>query len=495
MDTRQYDVVVIGAGPTGENVADRAVKGGLRTTIIESELVGGECSYWACIPSKALLQPILANAAARSVAGALRNPDANLDVSAVLTRRDAFTSNWKDAGQVKWLEQSNIELVRGHARLAGEHKVRVTDKTGKVIELVPRHAIAICTGTRAAIPPIPGLAESRPWTSREATSARKAPRRLVILGGGVVACEMATAWRHLGSDSVTMILRGSRLLANCEPFAGDMLRESLERSAVAVLTNTSIERVERGADGVVQVTLGGGKTISADEILVAAGREPRTDDLGLETVGLKPGSWLDVDDSMQVKNVTGDWLYAVGDVNHRALLTHMGKYQARACGDVIAARASNQPDAIAPKPWTRYVATADNQAVPQVIFTMPEVATVGLSEAQARARRMNVQVVEYDIGRVAGASLQADNYSGRAKMVVDRNRQVLVGVTLVGAGVGDLIHAATIAIVAGVPIDRLWHAVPAYPTVSEIWLRLLETLRSEDDSAGGKPITALVKTG
>jgi pyruvate/2-oxoglutarate dehydrogenase complex dihydrolipoamide dehydrogenase (E3) component len=495
MDTRQYDVVVIGAGPTGENVADRAVRRGLSAAIIESELVGGECSYWACIPSKALLQPILANAAARSVAGALRNPDANLDVSAVLTRRDAFTSNWKDAGQVKWLEQSNIELVRGHARLAGEHKVRVTDKTGKVIELVPRHAIAICTGTRAAIPPIPGLAESRPWTSREATSARKAPRRLVILGGGVVACEMATAWRHLGSDSVTMILRGSRLLANCEPFAGDMLRESLERSAVAVLTNTSIERVERGADGVVQVTLGGGKTISADEILVAAGREPRTDDLGLETVGLKPGSWLDVDDSMQVKNVTGDWLYAVGDVNHRALLTHMGKYQARACGDVIAARASNQPDAIAPKPWTRYVATADNQAVPQVIFTMPEVATVGLSEAQARARRMNVQVVEYDIGRVAGASLQADNYSGRAKMVVDRNRQVLVGVTLVGAGVGDLIHAATIAIVAGVPIDRLWHAVPAYPTVSEIWLRLLETLRSEDDSAGGKPITALVKTG
>ncbi len=478
MDTRHYDVVVIGAGPTGENVADRAVKGGLSAAIIESELVGGECSYWACIPSKALLQPILANAAAKNVAGALRKTDADLDIEAVVARRDAFTSNWKDAGQVKWLEQSNIELIRGHARLTGERRVSVTDSTGKVIELVARHAIAICTGTRAAIPPIPGLAESRPWTSREATSARKAPRRLVILGGGVVACEMATAWRHLGSDSVTIILRGSRLLANCEPFAGDMLRESLERSGVTVLTNTAIERVERSADGFVQVILGEGKTTSADEILVAAGREPRTDDLGLGTIGLKPGSWLEVDDSMQVKGIAGNWLYAVGDVNHRALLTHMGKYQARACGDVIAARASGQPDAVAPKPWSRYAATADNQAVPQVIFTMPEIAAVGLSEVQARTRRMNIQVVEYDIGRVAGASLQADNYSGRAKMIVDRNRQVLVGVTLVGPGVGDLIHAATIAIVAGVPVDRLWHAVPAYPTVSEIWLRLLETLNS-----------------
>jgi pyruvate/2-oxoglutarate dehydrogenase complex dihydrolipoamide dehydrogenase (E3) component len=479
MDSRQYDVVVIGAGPTGENVADRAVKGGLGAAIIESDLVGGECSYWACIPSKALLQPILANAAAKSVAGALRNPDADLDVAAVIARRDAFTSDWKDAGQVKWLEQSNIELIRGHARLTGERRVSVTGSTGKVIELTARYAIAICTGTRAAIPPIPGLAESRPWTSREATSARKAPRRLVILGGGVVACEMATAWRHLGSDSVTIILRGSRLLANCEPFAGEMLRESLERSGVTVLTNAAIERVERSADGVVHVILGEGKTISADEILVAAGREPRTDDLGLESIGLKPGSWLDVDDSMEVKSVAGNWLYAAGDVNHRALLTHMGKYQARACGDVIAARASGWPDAVAPKPWSRYVATSDNQAVPQVIFTMPEIATVGLSEAQARTRRMNVKVVEYDIGRVAGASLQADNYSGRAKMIIDQNRQVLVGVTLVGAGVGDLIHAATIAIVAGVPIDRLWHAVPAYPTVSEIWLRLLEALNSK----------------
>ena len=479
MDARQYDVIVIGAGPTGENVADRAVKGGLSVAIIESELVGGECSYWACIPSKALLQPILANAAARSVSGALQDPGAKLDVAAVIARRDAFTAHWKDSGQVKWVEQSNIELIRGHGRLAGERKVRVTDKAGVVIDLIARHAVVICTGTRAAIPPIPGLAESRPWTSREATSAKKAPRRLVILGGGVVACEMATVWRHLGSDSITIIQRGPRLIENCEPFAGDMLRESFERSGVTVLTNTAIECVERSADGSVQVSLSGGKTLLADEILVAAGREPRTHDLGLETVGLKLGSWLDVDDTMQVQGLAAGWLYAAGDVNHRVLLTHMGKYQARACGDVIAARAARQIEAVAPKPWSRYTATADRQAVPQVIFTMPEVAMVGLSEAQARSRGMNIQVVDYDLGHVSGASLQADNYSGRARMIVDQNRQVIVGLTLVGPGVGELIHAATIAVVGEVPIDRLWHAVPAFPTLSEIWLRLLETLRSK----------------
>ena len=476
MDARQYDVIVIGAGPTGENVADRAVKGGLSAAIIESELVGGECSYWACIPSKALLQPILANAAAGSVFGALQDPGAKLDVAAVIARRDAFTSHWTDSGQAKWVEQSHIELIRGHARLSGERKVKVTDKSGTVIDLVARHAVAICTGTRAAIPPIPGLAESGPWTSREATSARKAPPRLLIIGGGVVACEMATVWRHLGSDAVTIVQRGPRLIENCEPFAGDMLRDSLERSGVAVLTNAAVERVERSPDGDVHVFLTGGKTILADEILVAAGREPKTQDLGLETIGLKPGSWLDVDDAMQVRGLAGGWLYAAGDVNHRALLTHMGKYQARACGDVIAARASGQPEAGAPKPWSRYAATADLQAVPQVIFTIPEVATVGLSEAKARTRGMNIQVVEYDLGRVTGASLQADNYSGRAKMVIDQNRQVIVGLTLVGPGVGELIHAATIAVVGEVPIDRLWHAVPAFPTLSEIWLRLLETL-------------------
>jgi dihydrolipoamide dehydrogenase len=179
---------------------------------------------------------------------------------------------------------------------------------------------------------------------------------------------------------------------------------------------------------------------------------------------------------MGVKAVTGGWLYAAGDVNHRALLTHMGKYQARVCGDVIAARANDSLEASAPEPWTKYSATAGASAVPQVIFSDPEVAAVGLTEAEAKARGMNVRSVDYDIGEVAGAGLYADGYKGHARMVIDQKRGVVVGMTLVGPSVGELIHAATIAIVGEVPLSRLWHAVPSYPTISEVWLRLLEAL-------------------
>ena len=330
------------------------------------------------------------------------------------------------------------------------------------------------TGSRAAIPPTPGLAAARPWTSREATSAKRAPRRLAILGGGVVACEMATAWRQLGTEELTIIQRGQRLIPGYESFASEMLRDALERLGVRVVTGTTAERVERDAAGAVRLFLASGETIPADEVLVATGRAPRTEDLGLETVGLTPGSWLEVDDDMRVTSVAGGWLYAAGDVNHRALLTHMGKYQARVGGDAIAARATGRAEPGGPAPWTPHAASADHGAVPQVIFTEPEVAAVGLTEEQARARGMRVRVVDYEIGQVAGAALYGDDYAGRARMVVDEARGVIVGMTLVGSGVGELLHAATIAVVGEVPLGRLWHAVPAYPTMSELWLRLLE---------------------
>jgi pyruvate/2-oxoglutarate dehydrogenase complex dihydrolipoamide dehydrogenase (E3) component len=476
MAAREYDVIVIGGGSTGENVADRAVKGGLRAVVVEADLVGGECSYWACIPSKALLRPVQALAEAQNVAGAREAITRSLDVPAVLARRDSFTAHWNDAGQVNWLRGANIDLIRGHARLAGERRVTVTDRSGETIELTARHAVALCTGSRPAIPAIPGLAEARPWTSREATSARSAPRRLAILGGGVVACEMATAWGNLGTEEITVIQRGPRLIPNYEPFASAAMREALERRGARILTGTNTRRAERNSDNTVQLSLDGGEKLVADEVLVAAGRRPRTEDLGLETVGLEPGSWPEVDDSMRVKAIAGAWLYAAGDVNHRALLTHMGKYQARVCGDAIVARAASRLDSSNPAPWSRYAATADVWAVPQVIFTEPEVAAVGLTEQQARARGITVRVVDYDIGRVAGAAVYADDYSGQARMVIDEPRNVVVGMTLVGPSVGELIHAATIAVVGAVPIDRLWHAVPAYPTISEVWLRLLETL-------------------
>jgi pyruvate/2-oxoglutarate dehydrogenase complex dihydrolipoamide dehydrogenase (E3) component len=475
MPAKEYDVIVIGAGSTGENVADRAVKGGLRAVIVEADLVGGECSYWACVPSKALLRPIQALTAAQSVAGAREAITGRLDVAQIFARRDSFTAHWNDKGQSDWLHSAKIDLVRGHARLNGERKVIVTEKNGSTIDLTARHAVAVCTGSSAAIPATPGLAEARPWTSREATSAREAPNRLAIIGGGVVACEMGTAWSRLGTQEVTIIQRGPRLIPNSEPFASAILQSAFERRGVTVLTGTTVRRVEGNVDGDVELSLDSGKTIVADEILVATGRRPKTDNLGLETVGLEPGSWLEVDDSMRVQAVAGSWLYAAGDVNHRALLTHMGKYQARICGDAIVARAAGKLDDSSPAPWSRHAATADTVAVPQVIFTEPEVTIVGLTEQQARARGMTVRAVDYDIGRVTGASLYADDYTGQARMVVDTDRNVIVGMTLVGPSVAELLHAATIAIVGAVPLDRLWHAVPAYPTVSEIWLRLLET--------------------
>jgi pyruvate/2-oxoglutarate dehydrogenase complex dihydrolipoamide dehydrogenase (E3) component len=476
MDKLSYDVVVIGAGSTGENVADRAVRGGLTAAIVESDLVGGECSYWACMPSKALLRPGSALDEARNVAGAREAVTGKLNVQAAFKRRDFFTAGWNDSSQAKWLRHANIDLLRGRARLAGERSVSVTNKDGGTTNLTALHAVAVCTGSRPAIPAIPGLAEARPWTSREATSARNVPRRLAILGGGVVACEMATLWKQLGTEEITVIVRGARLLPKCESFAGELLRAAFERRGIVVLIETGVQRVDRQSDGVVRLALSGGQTLFADEVLVATGRQARTEDLGLTTVGLQPGAWMEADDSMRVKGVTGGWLYAAGDVNHRALLTHMGKYQARVCGDVIAARAKGNAEASAPGPWTSYSATADTWAVPSVVFTEPEVAAVGLTEIEAKARGINARAVDYNIGNVAGAALYADGYQGNARMVIDQTRGVVVGMTLVGPSVGELIHAATIAIVGAVPLSRLWHAVPSYPTISEIWLRLLEGL-------------------
>ncbi|MDP0399585.1 dihydrolipoyl dehydrogenase family protein [Tsukamurella strandjordii] len=470
MSESVYDVIVIGAGPVGENVADRAVRGGLSAVLIESELVGGECSYWACMPSKALLRPGQAVAEARRVRGAAEAVIGTIDPIAVLARRNAVVHDWSDDGQVRWAEGAGITVVRGHGRLSGPKTVTVTTADGAASTLTARQAVVVATGTDAVIPPVAGLRESRPWTSREATSAKQVPGRLVVIGGGVVAAEMATAYAALGS-TVTMLVR-STLLGDMEPFVGELVGAALQEQGVEVLLGSSPRRVSRAGDEVTVETTDG-RTIVADEVLAATGRSPRTGDIGLESVGLEPGSWLDVDDTMLVAGF--DWLYAVGDVNHRALLTHQGKYQARAAGDVIAARATGAP--VSDEPWGAHVATADYAAVPQVVFTDPEVASVGLTEAAARAAGHAVAVADYDLGWVAGASLYADGYTGRARMIVDTDRGVLVGATLVGSAVAELLQAATIAVVGEVPLDRLWHAVPAYPTISEVWLRLLETYR------------------
>ncbi|MEW2544308.1 NAD(P)/FAD-dependent oxidoreductase [Streptomyces sp. NPDC047002] len=473
-EAMEYDVVVVGAGPVGENVADRARAAGLSAAIVESELVGGECSYWACMPSKALLRPVIARADARRIPGLRAAVQGPLDVPAALAHRDEFTSHWKDDGQVSWVEGTGTALYRGHGRLAGPKQVSVSGKDGGEVLLTARHAVAVCTGSRAVVPDLPGAAEARPWTSREATSSQRVPGRLVIVGAGVVGSEMATAYQALGSQ-VTLLVRGDRPLPGMEPFAGELVADALTEAGAVVRTNSSAVAVKRpGGEGPVTVVLASGERVEGDELLFATGRAPRSDDLGLETVGLTPGAWLDVDESLRVPG--HDWLYAVGDVNHRALLTHQGKYQARIAGAAIAARAQGVP-LLETDRWGMHAATADRLAVSQAVFTDPEVGSVGLTLAQAEREGLRVRAVDQDMGAVAGAALYAEGYTGRARMVVDLDREVLVGVTFAGPGAGEMIHSASIAVAGEVPVERLWHAVPAYPTISEVWLRLLEAYR------------------
>ena len=371
-------------------------------------------------------------------------------------------------------------MVRGVGRLVGEREVEVDGRRLRATE-----AVVLATGSDASIPPIPGLADAAPWTSRDATNLVEVPARIAVLGGGVVACEAATWLAELGSV-VTMVVRGNALLPSMEPFVGERVSSGLRERGVDIRFGTTFGSVARpevddtgygrvhGGPAVVELVSRDGDVVDrleVDEILVAAGRRPRTVGVGLETLGIDPKSTLDVDDRL---NVGGhDWLYAVGDVNGRAPLTHMGKYQARVAGDVIAARAEGRS-----LDGERFLATADHAAVPQVVFTEPQVGSVGLTERAARDAGIDVVTSELDI-EVAGSALARENYSGHAVLVIDRARNVLVGATFVGPDIAELVHSATVAVVGEVPLERLWHAVPSYPTISEIWLRLLENLRGE----------------
>ncbi|MCX6466870.1 MAG: NAD(P)/FAD-dependent oxidoreductase [Pseudonocardiales bacterium] len=461
--TTEFDVVVIGGGAVGENAADYATRAGLSAAIVEAELLGGECSYWACMPSKALLRTGHAAAALRRLPGTT----AEFDPQAVLRRRDGFTHDWDDTSQVEWAEGAGITVLRGHARITGERRVEVAGET-----VTARHAVVVCTGSTPVTPPVPGLDTVRTWSSRDATSTKEVPPRLGVLGGGVIGCELALAFRRLGSE-VVLLQNGPALLPAMEPFAGERVAAALREEGVDLRLDTHLDSV--AADGGAIALHVGGETLVVDELLVATGRRPNTAEVGVEAVGLEPGEPLRVDDSGLVLGVDGGWLYAAGDVTGRAPLTHQGKYAARIVGAAVGARARGEQ--AEPAPWSEYGATADHGAVPQVVFTDPEVASVGRTAAQAREAGIAVRVVDLPIA-VGGSSLQADGYDGAMRMVVDTTREVLVGVTFVGQDVAELLHAATVAIVAEVPMARLWHAVPAYPTISEVWLRAMEAYRS-----------------
>ena len=478
--SNEFDVVVVGAGPIGQNAAERARASGLSVAMVERELVGGECSYWACVPSKALLRPVIAVSDARRIDGAREAVNGSIRAAGVFGRRDRYVSNWDDAGQADWVAGIGATLVRGHGRLAGPRRVAVAPPSGEEVTLTARHAVVVCTGSRPALPDLPGIADARPWTNRQATDSSYVPGRLAVVGAGGVGVEMATAWQGLGS-SVTLLARGSGLLPRMEPFVGELIGRGLADAGVDVRVGVSVRALRRPEpDGQVTLELDDGTQLQVDEVLFATGRAPLTDDIGLQTVGLTPGSWLDVDDTCRVRAVDEGWLYAAGDVNHRALLTHQGKYQGRIAGAAIGARAAGSP--LDTAPWGRHATTADHHAVPQAFFTDPEAAAVGLTAEQAEQAGHRVRAVDIEIGDVVmGAKLYADDYTGRARMVVDVDRGHLLGMTLVGPGVTELLHSATIAVAGQVPVDRLWHAVPCFPTISELWLRLLEADR--DSSA------------
>ncbi len=438
----EYDVIVIGAGPVGENAADYAIRGtDFTAALIEQELIGGECSYFACMPSKALLRPVAVAAVTQDLSGVRPT---EIDVEAVLARRDYWVSNYDDSGQVSWAESAGIDIVRGTGRVTGERQVTVGERT-----LTARHAIVVATGSRPSIPT--ELADVRPWTNRDVTGVVEIPERLAIIGGGVVACEAATWMAALGSK-VTLLVR-RRLLDRVEPFAADFVKKSLDRSGIEVRLGVSVTAAQRpGAlsDGLGRLHGGpvglqiAGEWQSFDEVLVAAGRKLNREAL---PEGDRP-----------------DWLHLVGDVSGEPALTHWGKYRARILGAALKAQLLGRPAPEVP----------DDVPVPQVIFTDPEISSVGPTLAQAQTGDPDAYALDVPIGSASGVKLLVDHPEGQARLVVAGDGRLL-GATFVGPEVAELLHAATVAVVGRMTLDQLWHAVPSYPTASEIWLRLLES--------------------
>ncbi len=425
-------VVILGGGSTGEAGAGalRQLEPETPITLVEEGLVGGECSYFACMPSKALLRPPEAIAAARLVPGAAEAVTGTIDVARAFWHRDQVTGGGDDSSQAGWLADRDVDLVRGRARIAGPGRVEVDGRT------IGFGRLLVATGSVPSIPPIPGLQDVEYWTNREATSTHEVPRRLIVLGGGPVGCELAQAFSRMGAQ-VTVVDIAARLLPRDHPDAGALIADVLAGEGIALRLGVPLERIEPG----VRVVLGDGTHVDADRLLVATGRRPNVAGLGLETLGVTVSQrGVEVDERLRA----ADGVWAAGDVTGIAMFTHVGKYQAR-----LAAAAMAGHD-------TR----ADYRAVPAVTFTDPQVAAVGDTSGEG--------TVMGERGSVARLSTyERPKRPGFLKVFADPERRVLVGAVAVGPEAGEWLGQLTLAIRAEVPIDVLLDTIQPYPTFSE----------------------------
>lgn len=468
--SKDFDVIVIGGGVGGVAAVRKLASMGLSVALVEDRLVGGECHYWGCNPSKTLLRPIEVFNLAKAVPGVREAiSDRRLDVAAIFKKRDAIIENLSDQDRIESLRQAGAAVFHGFARLSGQRTVRVAYTLGDTIEavLTARHAVVLATGTRPNVPEIPGMAQARPWTNRDLTTMTRVPPRALLVGGGPVAVEFATILSGLGS-AVTLLVRESTVLAICEPEARELVTQSLRSKGVTIHFETELSAVCRPVPGGCVTATFHGQTIEVDEIVLAAGRRTNTDNIGLECLGLPSGGFVTVNDHLQAVGVSGGWLYALGDTTGRARLSHISTYHGRVVAEIIAARAAGRELS------DNELIARDAGSVAQVIYTEPQVAWVGRTESQARAEGFVVRTrTAHYPGAVSFLALYRDGFQGWAKLVIDAETNTLLGATFVGPQFSELVQAATLAVLAKVPVSLLRHAVAPHPTVNQVWDPLL----------------------